>query len=334
MTSHIRRPLIASLLLLCLALRNAPAQTPGALEQVDAVQQRHALEASTQFQHQSGDTAPEIFPGESQDVGPQSVLKIKPRRQWVDATADSQYFYSDNAFLAHDNPQRSGLLASTVQIALAPTPYQLGSGLSAPRLGFRQQWFNFFEYQSHSPSFDTADFNVQTIFIDERWQHEQWFIGAGLDYTRLLTASTYDQFYSEFVPRWEAQRIVPLCPQSALAFSYEGFYHFTDASGSLFLQPQNSFDDRLDQVIQVSLNFNPCSHVVVQPYYRFKYTHFTSNVDRNDDLHSVGLGLYCFFNQRLSARAFVNYDRRNSTDTLAEYRQFNAGGGLNFTLRF
>ncbi len=321
------------LLLLLGTVGAAFAQTPGAIDQVDSVQQRRALQQSTQQQLQPGDNAPEIYPGETNDIGPQSVLAVKPRKTLFEAIADSEYFHTDNVFLDHNFHQQSGVLVSTAQIALAPTPYQVGGELFAPRIGFRQQWYDFFPDHPHS-DLNTNDFNAQTIFADEYWTHGNWIAGAGFDYTRLLTTHNYSQFYEEYVPYWELQRNFPICADNNFSLAYQGYYHFTHTSATIFQQPQSSFYNRLDQILLATYNFAPCPHALIQPYYSFKYTHFTETIHREDYLNSVGLAVYCLVGKNFSARAFVGYDKRNSSVALAEYNQFDAGAGLNFNINF
>ena len=72
----------------------------------------------------------------------------------------------------------------------------------------------------------------------------------------------------------------------------------------------------------------------MQPYYRFQYTHFTEGEDRNDYLHSLGLGIYYFFTEQFSVRGFVSYDIRQSNIVLAEYKKLDAGVVVNFNFRF
>jgi hypothetical protein len=72
---------------------------------------------------------------------------------------------------------------------------------------------------------------------------------------------------------------------------------------------------------------------IVQPYYTFRYTHYTG-LSREDYQNSVGVGLYYFIGNYVSARAFVGYDQRFSSITAAEYHQLDAGAGLNFTIKF
>lgn len=316
------------------SVATAFAQAPGAIDQVDSTQQRRALQQSAQQELQPGDNAPEIYPGESGDVGPQSVLAVKPRRTLFTGIADSEYFHTDNVFLDHNFHRSSGVLVSTAQIALAPTPYQMGQGSFAPRVGFSQQWYDFFPDHTLNPPLNNLDFNAQTIFADQRWMRDNWIVGGGFDYTRLMSTHNYSQFYSEYVPRWELQRSFPICDNNAFSLAYQGYYHFANASAAQFNQPQSSFYDRLDQVLIATYNFTPCTHAQIQPYFAYKYTHFTANIHREDNLYSAGLAVYCLISKNFSARAFVGYDKRNSSVEIAAYNQFDAGGGLNFTISF
>src|SRR3989442_1789117 len=127
---------------LAVGFYEAGAQVPGASRQVDAVQQRRQLE-QTARSYETGESAPELYAGENADVGPQSILKFKPRKTWFEAMADAQYFHTDNMFLNQHDKIGADVLVSTAQFALAPTPYELGGGRFAPRFGYRHEWFNF-----------------------------------------------------------------------------------------------------------------------------------------------------------------------------------------------
>lgn len=332
----------------CCALMmcRANAQTPGAIRQVDSVQERRQIEQTAKSYEESG-PAPELYPGESSDVGPQSVLKHKPRKTYVQALADAQYFYTDNMFLNEQGKQEADVLVSTAQIALAPTPYNLGRGKLAPRLGYRHQWYFFglasdtsltvFDFQTQtfrSARLSEFDFNAQTIFADGRWKVENWTFEAGIDFTRLMDTSDYDQFYREFVPRWGVQRLFPLNETRAFSVGYEGDYRFSDTA----LPPAGFNEDlnsRTDHGVFIAYTHALCKNAIVQPFYRFKYTHFTEGENRDDYLNSFGLALHCFFTPQISLRAFAGYDIMNTSGNLApDYKRLDAGGGLNLTFRF
>src|ERR1043166_1867342 len=127
---------------LTVGVGESAAQVPGAIQQVDSLQQRRQIEQASRG-YESAESAPELYPGESSDVGPQSIVKLKARKTHFEALADVQYFHTDNMFLTRHDQQEADVLVSTVQFALAPTAYDLGGSKFAPRIGYRHEWFNF-----------------------------------------------------------------------------------------------------------------------------------------------------------------------------------------------
>lgn len=314
---------------------SAAAQTPGALEQVEqARQQRERSEGVV-----AGDDAvvPELYSGESSDIGPQSVLRLKPRRSWFEAQADVQFFYTDNMFLMENDEVDTSVLLSTVQFAIAPTPFAAESGRIAPRVGYRHQWFSFGLDGERLP-FSTIelsdfDFNVSTLFADLTWLRGNWRAQAGFDFQRLLATDDYNQFYREYMPRWLVQYTFPLSERSAFTVGYEGNIRFTEAD----VLASTDFNNRTDHALFANYTFALCPQAVVQPYYRFKYTHFTDypTESRNDTLHSVGVGLYWLVCPNFNVRAFAGYDVKCSDANLVEdYDRLDLGGGVNLNFRF
>lgn len=320
------------------------AQVPGAVDQVDKFQQQR--ERSQTVTTGEGETAPELFSGETSDVGPQSVLRLKPRRSWFEAQADVQYYFTDDLFPeAASGKLASAVVLSTVQLAVAPTPFEAPCGSYAPRVGYRHQWFSFGlpgdDYLAYDPlasafvdrPLSDFDFNVSTAFADLTWSHEHWLAQIGFDLQRLLTSSDYDEFYREYVPRWRLQRSFAVCEKSALAIGYEGNYRFTDDAGAFV----SNYNDRTDHSLYATYTYALCSHAVIQPYYRFKYTRFADyfGQDRNDTLHSFGLGLYWLVCPNFNVRFFGGYEVRNSdVSFVRDYNRFDVGGGLNVNVRF
>ena len=332
----------------CLALMvsTVAAQTPGAIQQVESDQQRRQMERDAR-PIVPGESAPELYPGEVTDVGPQSILTYKPRKTYVEAMVDGQYFYTDNMFLDETNRQATDVFVATAQFALAPTPYDLWGGKLGPRIGYRHQWymygllnddtrqvFDFETLTTREVELRKFDFNAQTIFTDGRWTWNNWAFDLGFDYTRLMESDDYDQFYSEYVPRWGVQHIFPLYRTGALSVGYAGDYRFADTD----LPPPDfneDFNSRTDHSLNVAFTQSLCRHAVVQPFYRFKYTRFTEGDERDDYLHSFGVAVHCFFTEQIALRAFAGYDMLESSNpVIPDYRRLDAGGGLNLTFRF
>lgn len=326
----------------CLA-RTVTAQTPGVTELVDQAEQRRLR--SSAVASDEGALAGELYADESADVGPQSILRLKPRRTWVEAQADVQYFYTDNLFQSERTTRESGVVLSTVQASVAPTAFDTGFGRLAPRVGYRQQWFSFglpgedlvspFDPTLRT-SLDSFDFNVSTVFSDLAWTYGQWMAQAGFDYQRLLDSADYHEFYREYVPRWRVQYTLPLGHRSAAAFGLEGYYRFTHQDDTIFPE----FNDRLDHAFYVNYTVAVGPQVMVQPFYRFKYTRYNHQPpyvsgQRNDYLHSFGVGLYWLPCANFSARLFAGYDIKDSDAPFVDdYHRFDAGGGVNLSLRF
>src|SRR4051812_1110398 len=329
-----------------LSLCRATAQNPGALQQMDAVQQRERL-SRTAKSFENEVPAPELYRGETNDIGPQSILQFKPRKTYIEAIADAQYFFTDNMFLNEHDKVHADVLVSTAQIALAPTAYDLGGGQFAPRVGYKHQWYDyglisdkqvtvadFNTLTAHDVALNAFDFNAQTIFTDAHWMRDNWIFMAGFEFTRLLDTGHYDQFYREYVPRWGAQRNFVLNESSVLSLGYEGDYRFADTDLPPF--PLSSdFNSRTDHSLVVSFSQNVCSRALVQPYYRFKYTHYTEGEIRDDYLNSFGLALYCAITPQITLRGFVGYDiLETNSELVPDYKRLDAGGGINLTFRF
>ncbi|HZI33688.1 MAG TPA: hypothetical protein VFF11_15205 [Candidatus Binatia bacterium] len=324
----------------------AIAQMPNASQQVESVQQRRQIEQSLPA---GTNAVPELYSGETSDVGPQSVLRVKSRRTYIEAYADAQYFYSDNMFLSDHHKQGSDVLVSTVQAALAPTPYEVEGGLLAPRVGYQHQWFCYGLASSGTvdtanasgpfPTFgqadlDSFDFNVSTVFGDVAWIRNNWTVSLGTDFRRLLDSNEYNEFYREYVPRWSVRRDFPICETLALAVAYVGDYRVTKTATPVPPGYGDTFNDRADNSLVLSGSYRLCQHAYLQPYYQFQFTHYT-RIDRNDALNSFGLAIYCPITRQITLRTFVSYDNMSTDGFYAQnYNQFSAGGGLNLDVRF
>ena len=328
------------------------------VNQADNANVRQQLNQTAESQMTGSNSVPQLYDGETSDVGPQSVVTPTVRRTLFQARADVQLFYTDNVFLTDRNKIDSGVLLSTAEFALAPTPYPLGNGTLAPRIGYKGQWFDYlFNDQKVNfigvglfpplPELNDFDFNSQMVFGDAIWTHNHLSFGAGLEATRMFTTAHYDPFYDEFAPYWSARYVLPLCDKSALGASYFGDYRFTSSKPNLTLGiGDRNFNDRMDHGLLLTWTQVLNKHVVFQPFYQFKYTRFAQDVaffnshgvfvseTRNDYLNTVGAGIYWFVCPNCTVRGFVNYNNLMSSISPLEYREFDGGGGLDVTFRF
>lgn len=328
-------------------LPSARAQLPTASQQVEALRQRSQIQAAGQSAMTNN--VPALYESESSDIGPQSVLQIRSRRTWIEAYADAQYFYTDNMFLADHNKQSADVLVSTVQAAVAPTPFAIGGGELAPRVGYQQQWFNYGlansgtvpVYNLNTPflppttsRLDTFDFSSSTVFGDIAWRWQNWQFTAGADFRRLLDTGSYNEFYREYVPRWGLQRQIPLTPATGIAIGYEGDYRVTETAPPVPPGYGGNFNDRTDNSLFIVGSWRLCNHAVLQPFYSLEFSHYTQ-INRDDWLNTFGLTLYCPLTKNVTLRGFVGYNVLNTDGQFAQdYEMLNAGGGINLFVRF
>jgi len=280
-----------------------------------------------------GTNAPELYPGENADIGPQRILRVNPRPDYFDVLLDSQFFYSDNANFA-ETPDRigSGIFVDTVQAAFTPPDLKWGTGKFAPTVGFISQWYNYANNRMSS-----FDFEAQTFFVAGKYSTGNWLFGLGVNYTRLLSQENYDQTYSELLPAASVQRIFPLGDKLLFAASDQVGYHFTTVP-SLF-GSRADINDRLDNAVNLTLSWQMTRQLILQPYYRFQYSNYKNNSagtsDRDDYLNSVGVTLAYYFNRNLSLRTFFNYNSKQSNDpSKLSYHESNGGLGASLDFKF
>ena len=276
--------------------------------------------------------APELYPGENEDVGPQEILRLRARHTLFEVLADSQYMYTDNNRLSEDHKIDTGLAINTVQFALAPSSYPIGPGQFSPRVGFRSQWYNYGLGPGRRE--DVLDFNAQTVFALAQYRHKKWDFGVEFDYTRLLDQNHYNEFYTEFTPALVAQRNFTINDNLLFTVSWQGMYHFTTVDPF----PREDVNDRLDNTLGLTLSYQVIDKLILQPFYRFQHTYYPNtafNESRNDYLNIVGTAVSYYFTPRFAARAFVTGSFRESDDSnTPSYEKFDAGLGGTFVLRF
>lgn len=272
--------------------------------------------------------APELYPGENADVGPQRILRRTPRNLYFDVLLDSQIFSTDNAnYGSQQLAVSSVVFVNTAQVALTPPVVQLGDGKAAVAIGFVSQWYNY-------GNASWLDFNAETVFASGKYTLGNWQIGLGANLTRLVDQGGYSETYREFMPNLGILRIIPINDRMFFALGDLVDYHLTEVPG-----PHRDANDRLDDIASITFTWQATHHLLIQPYYRFQYTYYQHNTadttDRSDCLQSFGVTAAYYFNANVSLRAFFNYNRRQSSDPFAaNYLEMNGGPGLTLDIRF
>ena len=312
----------------CWALQAQPA----------AIQQLQNNQITREFQPSLpslafGTNAPELYAGENLDVGPQRILRLLPRHNWFDAQLDSQAFFTDNANYAPEPyAVSSWVFVNTVQASLTPPAMALGPGQAAVALGLASQWYNYGDNRMES-----FDFNAQTFFLNGNYTVGKWQFGAGVNLTRLVNQENYNETYREFMPNLGVQRLIPLNRRMSFVIGDLVDFHLTEVPSAL--GSRTDINDRFDNTASLGFVWQPTSHLLIQPYYRFQYSNYQHDnpgtSGRNDELQSVGVTATYYFNRHVSLRAFYNYNRRQSGDPFTPaYLEMNGGPGLLLDFKF
>lgn len=309
-----------------------------------SVQQFQNTQQTQPFQEpvaglQRATNAPELYAGETTDVGPQRILRLNPKPNNFNVVFDSQVFYSDNANFAQGSAIiGSAVFVNTVQAAFTPPEFTLGPGRSSLAAGYIGQWYNYGNNRMTS-----FDFYAQTFFASWRYSLQNWQFGLGLNYTRLMNQGDYTPTYNEYLPAFTAQRLFPIGDKLLFVVGNMVDYHFTDVPetgiATNSLPGSTQINDRFDDAVSVALSWQATRHLVLQPYSRFQYSYYRYNTlqnsDRNDYLYSFGVTLAYYFNKDISLRTFFNYSIKQSDDPYTPaYHEYNGGAGATVNFSF
>jgi hypothetical protein len=326
---------------LCIVIvASAVAQNNSAVNQTDTARLQRSTDRVL-HDLQPGDDVPALYPEEETDVGPQSILR-KRKQTWFRVGFDSQLFYTDNMLFRPDHEREAGVAVTSLEAALTTPPCITGLASYRGEMGYRHQFFNYLGGKGR----EDFDFDSSTAFADAIAQTKHYQFRAGFDYTRLLGfeplhRDDYDEFYSEYVPRWSIQRNFRIGDRSMFSLAYLGSYHFSDEDAPVVIKPPTVVlgkipgdrSERWEHTFLAAYTMALPHHFVAQPYYRYQFTEFVNDAD-SVRLHTVGLGLGWLPCENFSVRGFVGYNWQKSDNRFVEYEQLNTGGGVNVTWRF
>jgi len=316
-----------------------------------ATQQQENLQRTAEQQQmmsslKAGTNAPEIYEGESSDVGPQHVLRTVPRRTHFEVKADSQFLYTDNALLTTPRTP-STIWINSVLVAYAPPAYRVGEGRLSPMVGVSSQWYNYGIGENDSIqgiSVHDLNFDVQSAFVGAKYLlPSDWSFFGEFSYNRFVTQHNYYEFYHDFTPVLGVQRLVKLRDNLVLAASVKGDYHESRKAPQPPFSPSTQSEDRADGTFMVSLYYQIVPKLVLQPYYQYQYSHYRRKElivpfqghGRDDRLNSMGVSLAYYFTPNIALRTFVNYNDKETSDSpTLGYHEYNVGTSLSGTFRF
>ena len=317
------------------------AQPNPAIEQYERTQRQMQLPKPRTLNLSTNKEAPELYPGENADVGPQRILRLTPRKTHFEVVADSQFLYTDNAYLSDNSKIDTTLFVNTIQAAFAPEPAKVGRGQFAPTLGYRSQWFNY-DLAGGDEALPHLDFTAQTAFLNGRYQLGEWQFFGGFDFTRLLDQSRYEEVYREYTPAIGLQRFITINDKLMIVVGGQFSYHFTDMQTNSGVGPD--VNNRYELGANISLNYEIIPRLILQPFYRFQYSEYRGFTDtettpaapRYDYVHTAGASVAYYFNRNVAVRLFASYECKDSSYSTGtyDYHKFDAGGGLTLDFRF
>jgi hypothetical protein len=303
---------------------------PPAVQQLQNTQQTQQQNAFSSLV--SSPTAPELYPGENSDIGPQRILRISPRPTPWELYLDSQYFYTSNATFSTNQKFGSAVFVNTIQLSYSPGPYKLGPGTLAPSAGISSQWYNY-----GRKSLAPFNFDAQTGFLSAKYNlGTHWQIFGGVNYTRLLNPD-YKETYREFLPNLGGQYLFSIRNNLILIVSDGVAYHSTYVPPVLSGSP--SINNRWDETVNLAVAWQLTDHLIAQPYYRFQYSYYRTDTlqtsHRSDYLQTTGLTMAYYFTKAASARVFFNYNSKKSSDVfVADYQEADGGLGASLDVKF
>jgi hypothetical protein len=327
--------------LLVLTARPVSAQNTAA-QTAQSVNTTQQLQTPLSTPGSNSQTAPLLYEGELEDLGPQYLLQPKKRYKYWDVSSDFQMYRTSNAALAPADKTATDVSVLSLQLVLHSQEMQWAKGIKATlRAGFSYQsfWYGVFDGREQPIAGSQARFNdfvTYTPFAELALTKGNWSATAGTRYAayehQTPTDSGDSTFYQEFVQYWSLGYRWTLPQNQTFVVKYDGDYDGTNTN-SFGLQPVG-INDHTDQSISFIYSIIMAEHWAIQPSYRLMYDDYTNQQTRNDVYNTFSLVVAYYFNQSCSARALTSYEWRSSTAPLQSYQNWNVGLGGSLSYSF
>ncbi len=255
------------------------------------------------------------------ELGEVLFLRSPARPKLFKVSSDTQYLFTSNILLLPNlKPQlkaeQDSLLLQTFGLSFSP---QLLDKLTST-VFLRQQMA---QYSAH----DEDDFDAQTAGLQLSYPVKDWFdCYAGFSAGRMVLQKHDDEFYKAYDAQFGLWRTQPLCSRASVFFGYQ--YDWVPASPSELSRADNSLYVGANAALLKKLNAQLLYRLSFQDYNHFSGEH------RSDRNQLVTFALNYAFNDYVSIHAFTDYGHNDSNFKSRTYGIFDAGGGLNLSLRF
>ncbi len=284
-------------------------------------------------------TAPELFAGEMEDVGPQYLLLEKPRVRALEAWADLELTATSNATLVESDPTSSTITSAQAGVTWhgatrewrgGQLGWEVGAKVQSYRYGFitgPNQQVNFLEI-------DRNDFDLIGIHLRGDWRRGGWFAAGAFRGMSLRSRATDHVFYEELDLEWQVFRTWSPTARRTFALGIEGAGRVsrTDSFGLL----PEGWNDRVEQGIVVVFDQAMGLRWHLQPAIRVLATRYTHSGRHRTDWHENGrVTLSYSLARNFDLRLAVGYDQRDSSERwIADFRKWDLGLAANAHWRF
>ena len=331
--------------------------TNAVIRQTESMKAADALKSQVPAQKPEEEVAPETYPGESADLGPQVLLKQKKKREPLfEFSSDTMFMWTSNALTAginDPNRARTSIIGETLSLALAPKAWDVGSGKLSLRTGYRHTFWIYDIKSANSSGLNSNNFQASTIFSNLRYAFaENWAASFGLDYSRVLTSPVagqnwkidnfwedhWGETYTDITPNWSLERTISIGEKAGLSLTYSGGFHFSKSPSATSLRDL----DKLDNALSVGFAYMPSQEWMVQPNIRFLHNYFTRNRTADDPSErrqtkslAPGISLMWMPKPAVSIRlsGAADFFRSNDPDQ-PSYNKYDFSVGVTANLRF
>lgn len=297
---------------------------------------------------------PSLYEGETEDIGSQLLLLKAPPHRWFSVLADIQNYYTSNAALTESPRTEADVLVLTAQAGFESPGITLGGGNGAVVFsgGYRYQNFLYgwiSQTQNHdiaggAGKLDSLDFQTHTPYLSAAWSDGGWSAGVTGRFSAYIATHGDKTTYQEWAPGVHGGYRFTLTERDFLSVDGDMTYRISHTFLPAFAAPflGQDLNDRVDTGLNVAYTKIIGEHLLLQPAYRLQYSYYTEGgstaadgAGRQDFQHTFSMTVGYYFNENFSARLFASVDIRDSDEsTVADYRNFNAGGGVMAMLRF
>lgn len=299
---------------------------------------------------------PALARATDEDAGVQRIARPRRLPFKIAASLDEQLYATNNVFLsaddAADSDEDATLLASTFVLRVEGLPTAVGRGLLTPSASFVYQRY-LHGLSTDDPAIEDLDFDSFSLPLGVSHHFGRgWEASAGFTVASLYSVRgepAYELLFRTHTASLGLRKVSELAPSTLLVAGAGISYSDTWTSLRGIPAPLGYRDDRNDSLgasLDAALyrfvgawTFSGQLRLSHTDYRHWQEAAFNS-LDRDDLTLSAGLSATRSFGKHASVRAFVGYDRRDSSldgdsgEPDYTYDAGTLGAGLTLTVRY